>query len=119
MSAGILRKRVVMQTKGISAKHPIVLLERSKDIIVCSIASKDGNSNFDYSIIMKKGSVSLDGPDEEVVSQICQTQNHVESSWGFTLALSNGLTREELDTLYPLIKIHPESRIRVSKVTKH
>ncbi|MHA1407174.1 MAG: hypothetical protein ACTSSG_07310 [Candidatus Heimdallarchaeaceae archaeon] len=118
MSNEIIAKRIVLQKKGISATHPIIFLERRNDFVICSVASKEGNSNFDYSLIIKKDGISLDLTDEELIEKICLTVNYIESNWGFSLALANGLTKKELEEMFELINIKPTSKIRLSKATK-
>ncbi len=114
----VMKRRILLQNKGISATHPIIILERENDFVVCSVASWEGDSNFDYSLILKKSNIFIDMNQEELLSQICRTDNYIESSWGFSLALANGLTQDELTELSHLIDIDTKSRIRLSKATK-
>lgn len=114
----IMNKRIIMQDKGISATHPIVILERENDFIVCSVASWEGDSNFDYSLILNKNNISLNMDKEDLISQICRTENFIDSSWGFSLALANGMNQEDFDELTGLIDIKNGSRIRLSRDTK-
>ena len=113
-----MNRRIILQDKGISATHPIIILERANDFVVCSVASWEGDSNFDYSIILKKENIVLDMDKEQILEEICRTENFIDSSWGFSLALSNGLTQEDLDELTNLIDIKENSRIRISRATK-
>lgn len=114
----VMKRRIILQDKGISATHPIIMLERENDFVVCSVASWEGDSNFDYSILLKKENISVDMEKDELLSQLCRTENFIDSSWGFSLALANSLTQEDLDELTPLININNKSRIRLSKATK-
>ena len=114
----VMKKRIILQDKGISATHPIILLERENDFVVCSVASWEGDSNFDYSLILKKNNIALDMDKEMILEEICKKENYIESSWGFSLALSNGLAQEDLNELTSLIDIKENSRIRISGASK-
>ena len=65
-------KRTLLQRKGISATHPILLLAKEDQIIVCSVASADGKSNFDYSLVLNAKDVNLDGTDVSFGEDFCE-----------------------------------------------
>ena len=111
-------KRTLLQRKGISATHPILLLAKEDQIIVCSVASADGKSNFDYSLVLNAKDVNLDGTDEEIITSLCQTEYHLESEWGWMLAISYGVNEEEIESMQQYIDINNPRSIRLSKATR-
>ena len=111
-------KQIVMQTRGMSASHPIILFWKNDRVIICSVASREGNSSFDYSLIMPKDKIRKKCTDEEIIEDLWQTNSYINSEWGFNLALDNGITRGDIESVASLIDIKNPKLIRLSKATK-
>ncbi|MFW9917476.1 MAG: hypothetical protein ACFFGZ_17855 [Candidatus Thorarchaeota archaeon] len=107
-----------MQKKGISATHPILVLRTEDETVVCSVASREGNSSFDYSLLLPPHVISPSITDEEAISTICRSESHKQSAWGWELAMQHGVTQEEIQDVFPLIDIPNSRKIRLSRATR-
>ena len=98
--------KIILQDKGISATHPIILQQLSDKVIVCSVADerKKFNKKFNYTILFRKEKFPFDGTTEEILNHIIQKEYHLESEKGHKLALSSGLPKELLDEAKELAK---------------
>lgn len=112
------QKRVLIQNKGISATHPILTLLGNNETVVCSIASREGNSSFDYSLILPPHVIAPSMSDEIAITVISRSQNHKQSAWGWDLALNHGATEEDIRKVFPLIDIPNPRKIRLSRATR-
>ncbi|MHA2271700.1 MAG: hypothetical protein ACXACI_07545 [Candidatus Hodarchaeales archaeon] len=108
-----------MQQKGISATHPILVLRTEDETVVCSVASREGNSSFDYSLLLPPDVISPSITDDEAISAICRSENHRQSAWGWELAMHHGVTQEEIQDVFPLIEIPNPRAIRLSRATRN
>lgn len=113
-----LKKRILIQREGISATHPILVLFSESETIICSIASEEGNSSFDYSLILPPNVITPSMTDEEAVSIICRSEYHKESAWGWELGLNHGATRQDIQEVWSLIDISDPKKIRLSRATR-
>lgn len=107
-----------MQLKGISATHPILVRLTEDETVVCSVASREGNSSFDYSLLLSPNVISPPMTDEEAISVICRSENHKHSAWGWELAMQHGVAQEEIQDVFPLIDIPNPRKIRLSRATR-
>ncbi|MFQ5980487.1 MAG: hypothetical protein ACE5OZ_20305 [Candidatus Heimdallarchaeota archaeon] len=112
------QKRVLIQNRGISATHPILTLLGSNEAVVCSVASREGNSSFDYSLILPPHVIAPSMSDETAITVISQSQNHKQSAWGWDLALKHGITEEDIREVFSLIDIPNPRKIRLSRATR-
>ncbi|MHA2230971.1 MAG: hypothetical protein ACXAB4_00535 [Candidatus Hodarchaeales archaeon] len=112
------QKRVLIQNRGISATHPILILLGNEKTVVCSIASREGNSSFDYSLILPPHVIAPSMSDETAITVISRSQNHKQSAWGWELALRHGFTEEDIREVFPLIDIANPRKIRLSRATR-
>ena len=110
--------KIITQDRGMSAIHPIILHKTDNSVIICSVASSEGNSSFDYSIIFDSDQITFDKSDSELVDIICQTEHYKESKWGHDLAIFHGIKQEWIDKAKLLINIKNPKLIRLSKDTR-
>ncbi|MFX0116008.1 MAG: hypothetical protein ACFFB3_15770 [Candidatus Hodarchaeota archaeon] len=111
-------KRILIQKNGISATHPILAFFNDDETIVCSIASQEGNSSFDYSLILLPNVLAQSMSDDEAISVICRSENHKQSAWGWELAIKHGLPENDIQEVFPLIDIPDPRKIRLSRATR-
>ena len=110
--------KIIIQDRGISAIHPMILHKTNNSVIICSVASYEGNSSFDYSIIFDRDQLAFDKSDSELVDIICQTDHYKESKWGHDLVIFHGIKQEWIDTAKLYINIQNPKLIRLSKDTR-
>ena len=98
--------RILIQDRGISATHPIILKKINDKIIVCSVADerKKFNKKFNYSILFDEKEFPFNGTKEEIMNYIIQKEFHLESKQGHDLALKSGLSHELLHEIKDLAK---------------
>lgn len=112
------KTKIIIQDRGISATHPIILHKKGDKVIICSVASPEGNSSFDYSIVFDGDKLLFDKSDKEIVDIICQTENHSESKWGHQLAIEHGIKPIWIVKVLDYIKIQNQKLIRLSRNTR-
>ena len=98
--------KIIIQDKGISATHPIILKRVSDKVIVCSVADerRKFNKKFNYTILFKSEGFPFDGTKEEILDHLIQKEFHLKSEKGHKLALETGLSVELLAEAKELAK---------------
>ena len=85
---------LIFNRQGISATHPIIIKDVGSHFAVCSVASKDGTSKFDYSLVVKKKDMPENGTDDELIEALCYSEHLEEATKGWGLAMEMGIKAE-------------------------
>ncbi len=90
---------ILIQDLGISKTHPIIFFRNRENVVICSIASEDGTSIHDYSIIIPRSQITnWDSNNKRYfLESICNTQVYLFSSPGHELAIKNGITMDLIE----------------------
>jgi len=90
---------IIIQDFGISKTHPIIFFKNKENVVICSIASEDGTSIHDYSIIIPKSHIKNWDSDNKryFLESICDTQIYLSSSSGHELAIKNGIKMDLIE----------------------
>ncbi len=95
---------MAMVERGLSATHPILAKVKGKKVIVCSVASTDGESNYDYSMVFLRKDVDLDGNDEDFLTSICNIPDCIEREKGHKLAIRRGMDPDKIQLVHRYIE---------------
>lgn len=87
---------LIFSRRGISATHPIIIKDSRSHLVVCSVASKDGDSKFDYSLVISKKFIPEKGTDEEIIEAFCHNNHLEEKEKGWKLAITKGIKLETI-----------------------
>jgi hypothetical protein len=85
---------LIFSRQGISATHPIIIKDVGSHFAVCSVASKDGTSKFDYSLVVKKKDMPENGTDDELIEALCYSEHLEAAKKGWEFAMEMGIKAE-------------------------
>ncbi len=94
---------ILIQDKGISATHPIILKRKEDQIIVCSVSDK---KRYNYSIILPSTRIkNWDTKDKDYfLHKINDTNYFIDSSAGHDLSKENGILEDLIEEVHKYIK---------------
>lgn len=91
--------KILIQDLGISKTHPIIFFRNKENVVICSIASEDGTSIHDYSIIIPRSQITnWDSNNKRYfLESICNTQVYLSALSGHELAIKNGIKKDLIE----------------------